>query len=194
MSGYRRGAIVALCIGLALLLAGVAGHWLWRLDDYWFGLLMGCGTGALIAAVMMWWTPGSLRDSAPPALARRYYREFFPPMAVYVVVMMVWKHLLDAVDARWLRLLIALLPALLVVLVIRAMARYVRDSDELQRRIELESVAIAAGLVCGGYMTAGFLQSAGLIAVPAVVAMLWVFPALCATYGFTKIVIARRYA
>jgi hypothetical protein len=34
---------------------------------------------------------------------------------------------------------------------------------------------------------------AGLIDIPAAVAMLWVFPSLCLTYGVAKIFIGRRY-
>jgi hypothetical protein len=47
---------------------------------------------------------------------------------------------------------LALFPALLVCWVMRAFVRYVRDSDEMQRRIELESGAIAALLVRAGYL------------------------------------------
>jgi hypothetical protein len=63
----------------------------------------------------------------------------------------------------------------------------------MQRRIELESGAVAGLMVSAGYMAAGFLQSADLIAVPAKVAMLWVFPMLCFTYGIAKVFISRRY-
>lgn len=64
----------------------------------------------------------------------------------------------------------------------------------VHRRIELESAAVAAALVAAVCMTAGFLQSAGLIAVPATAAMPWVYPSLCVGYGVFKIVIARRRA
>lgn len=111
----------------------------------------------------------------------------------YVVVMLFWRYLLTHVNPDWARVLIALLPAVLVVLVIRAVARFVRDSDEMQRRIELEAIAIAAGLVSGAYMTAGFLQAAQLIDIPASAAMLWVFPLLCAIYGISKVINARRF-
>jgi hypothetical protein len=97
------------------------------------------------------------------------------------------------VQAPWLRLLVALLPALLVLWVMRAFVRFVRDSDEMQRRIELESGAVAALLISAGFMAAGFVQMAGLIDIPAAVAMLWVFPSLCLTYGVAKIFIGRRY-
>jgi hypothetical protein len=54
-------------------------------------------------------------------------------------------------------------------------------------------VGIAAGLVSMGYMSAGFLQSAKLIAIDATAAMLWVFPLLCLSYGVAKVVVGRRY-
>jgi hypothetical protein len=193
MSGCRRAAIAVFVVALAAIALGLFGqrlHW----GSYACGLLVGAGVGGVVTALMLWWSPASLRDSAPAGLSRRYRRDFIPPMAGYVVVMLGWKRLLDAVGPAWLRVLVALLPAVLVVLVIRAIARFVRDSDEMQRRIELEAVAIAAGIVAALSMTAGFLQSAGLIAVPASVAMLWVFPLLCMLYGFSKIAIARRYA
>jgi len=75
----------------------------------------------------------------------------------------------------------------------RAFVRFVRDSDEMQRRIELESGAVGALLVSAGFLAAGFLQSAKLIDVPSSVAMLWVFPMLCFTYGIAKVFISRRY-
>ncbi len=190
----RRALLVfAACVGLWILAAGT--HWLgWpvphRLVDFGLGLSF----GGVLAAAMLWFTPGSFRDVATPALTRRYYREFGPPMAAYVVVMLAWKPLLGSIEQPWLRVLVALLPALLVFLAIRAIARYVRDSDEMQRRIELESVGLAAGAVSTLYMSAGFLQGAKLIAIGATPAMLWMFPLLCMAYGIARIFIARRYA
>lgn len=194
MTSCKRAALVTLGLSLAAL-AAATGIWLFAVafSETALGMLVGFGVGGLFVALLLWFTPGDLRDSAPRALARRYYREFFPPMACYAVVMLIWKRLLDGVDATWLRAAVALLPAVFIALAIRAVARFVRDSDEMQRRIELESVSISAGLVSMGYMTAGFLQSAKLIAVSGTAAMLMVFPAICMVYGFAKIFIARRY-
>ena len=134
-----------------------------------------------------------MSDAVPKRLLRRYQREVMIAMSGYVAVMLVWKRLLDMVDATWLRVLVALFPALLVGWVLRAFVRYVRDSDEMQRRIELESGSIAALLVAAIYLAAGFLQTADLISVPAKVAMLWVFPSLCLMYGVAKVFVTRRY-
>ncbi|MCC4632696.1 hypothetical protein ACFFJ4_05955 [Xanthomonas dyei] len=191
----KTAALRALPVGsVVLILLGALRRWLpWQVSDYAQGLLIGVGMGGLLVALMLHLSRDSLRDSAPPALVHRYRMEFAPPMLGYVAVMLCWRHLLASVDANWIRVLIALLPALLLMFVVRAVARFVRDSDEMQRRIELESIAIAAGVVSMAYMTAGFLQSAQLIAVPAAAAMIWVFPVLCITYGLTKAINARRY-
>ena len=86
-----------------------------------------------------------------------------------------------------------LLLAVSIALVLRAIIRYIRDADELQRRIELESVSFATALVSMLYMSGGFLQLAKVIDVPSGVAMIWVFPLVCMVYGFAKMLVARRY-
>ena len=151
------------------------------------------GVVALIAGATLRWRV-DLCDSAPRALRHRYFREFTPPMLGYVAVMLFWKRLLASVDTTWLRVAVAVLPAIMVLLALRAIMRYVRDSDEMQRRIELESIALAAGFTSAAFLTAGFLQSAKLLAVQGSTAMLMVFPAICLAYGLAKLVIARRYA
>ncbi|MFT4248875.1 MAG: hypothetical protein QM581_12750 [Pseudomonas sp.] len=187
----RRRSLTAAAIGLALFAGlGVAALLGVRLDNTPGGLVIGMAASALFSALVLWFRPD---DRASSALTRRYRRELVPALLAYVAVMLVWRHVLDGLAATWLRVLVALLPALLVLWVIRAKVRYVRDSDELQRRIELESAGIAAGLVGGGYMVASFLQSAGLIDVQATSAMLWVFPALCLVYAIARLLIARRY-
>ncbi|KHL54769.1 hypothetical protein [Xanthomonas cannabis] len=195
MTRCKRTALLVFCLGLALLGVGLLGLWqVLPLSSYLAGLSAGIGGSCILLSLPLWLARGDMRDSTRPVLARRYRREFGVPMALYVVVMLVWRDLLAHVAPNWARVLIALLPALLVMLVIRAVARYVRDSDEMQRRIELEAIAMAAGLVSGAYMTAGFLQAARLIDVPASAGMLWVFPLLCAVYGITKGIHARRFA
>ena len=189
----RRRALWSLAAGLACLgLAWASGELGWGWPDRLNGFLAGIGIGGLFAAVLLWFTP-DMSDAVPTRLARRYQREVAIAMGLYVAVMLFWKQLLGLVDATWLRVLVALFPALLVCWVMRAFVRYVRDSDEMQRRIELESGAIAAMLVAAGYLGAGFLQSAKLIQVPSTLALIGVFPALCLVYGITKIFVARRY-
>ena len=188
----RRKALWALAFAVACLALSWAGLATGRLSDQTSGFFAGIGAGGVFMAALLWFIP-DMSDAVPKPVLRRYRRDMGVTMACYVAVMLVWKRLLDAVDATWLRIAIALLPALLMVWVLRAFVRFVRDSDELHRRIELESGSIAALVVSAGYMAAGFLQSAELIDVPAKVAMLWVFPSLSFAYCIIKVVVARRY-
>lgn len=132
-------------------------------------------------------------DEATPRVRQRYFREFFPGIAAYVVGVLLSAWLLRQVDAPALRTLIALMPVPGIVFAMRALVRYIRDVDEMQQRIELEAVSIATAVVSVGYLTAGFLQAAHVINIPAVDAMIWVFPLICLVYGLMKAIVARRY-
>lgn len=127
---------------------------------------------------------------------RRYLREFMPAMLAYVVVLLACSWLLKAplADAGApVRGLVALLPVLPIVLVLRAVVRLIRDSDELQRRIDLEAIAISALVVGMGYFTLGLLAAARVLVVPGQVALLWALPLLCLVYGLAKCLAQRRY-
>ncbi len=54
-------------------------------------------------------------------------------MLLYVLVMLFWRYLLGHVGPHWARVLIALLPAVLVVLVIRAVARVLSSAARTWR-------------------------------------------------------------
>jgi hypothetical protein len=92
-----------------------------------------------------------------------------------------------------LRAVVAVLPALAIALLMRAALRYLREIDELQRRIETEAIGIASLLVSLLYFAGGLLQKAKVIHLDAAAAMIWVFPLLCASYGIAKMVLTRRY-
>jgi len=130
---------------------------------------------------------------ALPALRRRYMRELLGSMGAYVAVLFASAWLLKRVDEPLLRMLLAIAPVPPIALALRAMVRYIRDTDELQRRIELEAVSIATAFVSMLYMTGGFLQSAKVIDVPSAAAMIWVFPLVCFSYGVARALVARRY-
>jgi hypothetical protein len=132
-------------------------------------------------------------DAAPPALVRRYTRELAFGMGGYVMALMLSVWLLREVEGFGLRAAIALLPVPPVALALRAMVRYVRDADELQRRIELEAVSVATAFVSLLYLAGGLLQSARVIHLRAADAMIFVFPLVCFSYGVCKALVARRY-
>ncbi len=155
-------------------------------------LLYGLAVGALLGASLRAFSADGC-DAGPPRVRQRYLREFLPAMFGYVVMLFVSLWLLKRVEPVWLRIVIALLPVLPIGFAIRAMVRFIRDTDEMQQKIELAAVSIATASVSLLYFAAGFLQSAGVIDVPADSAMICVFPSICATYGIAKTVVSRRY-
>lgn len=188
---------VRLCLasGVLLLAAAAAAHWglPGRVPDFVQGLLSGMG-GALVVGGLIGRHLPDPADASTPALRRRYMREFAPAMIGYTITILgsIWL-LRHHVDDPALRALVALSPIPFVALAMRAMLRYIRDTDELQRRIEVESISLATALVSLAYFAAGLLQAARVIDVPSGMAMIWVFPLLCLVYGIAKIVVARRY-
>ena len=165
---------------------------LWPVSETVSGFLYGIAAGCLFAALLRWRLPAPC-DTGTPALRSRYLREFMPAMAGYVVTLFASVWLLRHVDEPGLRALVALLPVPAIGMAMRAIVRYIRDADELQRRIELEAVSIATAFVSLGYLAAGFLQSAKVIDIPASAAMIWVFPLVCLIYGVAKAAVSRRY-
>lgn len=179
-------------LGCLLLALAIALSWLLPLPDLVQGLLYGIAIGCLLLGLLRSRLPDPC-DSAPPALRRRYLREFVPAMVGYVVLLFISMWLLKRVDEPALRAMVALLPVLPIVLVVRAIMRYIRDADELQRQIEVEALSMAAALVSLLYMAGGFLQLAKVIDIPAGVAMIWVLPLVCLVYGLAKIAVMRRF-
>ncbi|TPG06515.1 hypothetical protein EAH88_14435 [Rhodanobacter glycinis] len=128
------------------------------------------------------------------AVHKRYLREFIPAMSAYVMLILLYGVLMPRTESLPLRVLLAVLPLLPIMLVIRAIVRVIRDQDELERRIDLEAIAIAAMATGFGYFSFGFLLNAGigLKVAPAAVAI-WVMPCLFGTFGLAKLLVARRY-
>ncbi|PBS12529.1 hypothetical protein CMZ82_09260 [Lysobacteraceae bacterium NML93-0792] len=175
--------LMAAAVAIRLLVAG-APSWLAPLVFVGATLVAGIAASAVGAGDC---------SAARPDVQRRYTRAMVVAMAAYAALLIVSLLLLRQIEGPGLRALVALLPVPPIALVLHAMIGYIRDIDELQQRIELEAICIAAAGVSLAYMTGGFLQGARVIDVPASAAMLWVFPAICGVYGLAKLVVARRY-
>jgi len=182
-----------LAVGMALLALAIALPRFFTTPDNVEGLLYGLAVGTLFGVVLRQRMPNPC-DSTTPELRRRYLRELMPAMLAYVASLMLSLWLLKSIETNWLRALVALLPLPPIVLAMRAIVRYIRDTDEMQRQIELEAVSIATALVSLLYLAGGFLQKAKVIDVDTAAAMIWVFPFIAIVYGVAKAVIARRFS
>ena len=140
-------------------------------------------------------TPVRDDDRLTPPI-RRYLRWLVVSMSMYASLLVTSLFALRAVpaDALVLRAAFGLLPALPLLLLVWAFARYIREADEMQRQIELQSVALAAMVTGIGFMVAGFLGSAGVFALKGNLVAILVLPALLGSYGVAKAVVQRSYA
>lgn len=102
-----------------------------------------------------------------PAL-RRYYRASLWPslLLLGMAILHEWATRQPGMAPAW-RIAFALGPVLCVGGVFAAYLRFLRDCDELERRIELDALAWAAGLGFVGVWAAIFLLDAGVVAWPA---------------------------
>ena len=130
--------------------------------------------------------------SKPRSVHQRYLREFWPAMAAYVAIMFLLWPLLPRVHSDLLKVALALLPVVPVLFVVRAMVRLVLGSDELEQRIHLIGLAVAATLVSTLSLAGGFLAAAGVIKLDGSI-LIWVWPVLVAVYGVGRGWASRRY-
>lgn len=126
------------------------------------------------------------------SIHRRYQREFWPAMAAYVAIMFLLWPLLPKVHNALLEVVLALLPVVPVLFVVRAMVRLVLGSDELEQRIHLIGLAVAATVVSTLSLVGGFLAAAGIIKLDGAI-LIWVWPILVVVYAFGRGWASRRY-
>jgi hypothetical protein len=95
--------------------------------------------------------------------SRRYVVQLSIAMSLYVLLLVGSILAVQRlnVEGAW-RYLLILLPLLPVATIVPAVVRYVRDTDEFERQLTTESLAIAAGVTAVFSVTYGFLESAGL--------------------------------
>ena len=187
---------VAIALGAASL--AVAGRWWLQWPDDVVGMWTGIAAGYLLGALLFllvprWWRTHCDEMYATPAM-RRYMRVMWPIMAGYALTLFASVWLIKrGIESVPLRAVVALLPALAIALFMRAALRYLREIDELQRRIETEAIGIASLLVALVYFSGGLLEKAKVVQVDAGAVMIWVFPLLCLVYGFAKMLLTKRY-
>ncbi len=194
----RRFMWIFVVVALGAAALAVAGRWWLQWPDsvvgMWTGIAAGNLLGALLFLVMpRWWRSHCDEMYAQPA-SRRYLRAMWPIMTGYALSLFlsVWV-IKQGIDSVPLRAVVALLPVVAIALFMRAALRYLREIDELQRRIETEAIGSASLLVALVYFGGGLLEKAKVLELDAGVVMIWVFPLLCLVYGIAKMILTKRY-
>ena len=129
-----------------------------------------------------------------PAL-RRYHRASALPCVVFVALAVLHEGVSGQPGvAPWLRVVVALAPVACLAWLFALYLRFLRDCDELERRIELGALAWAAGIVLHACMACMLLLDAGVASwqakdVAAGAALLTI-----ASYALVRHRLHRRYA
>lgn len=124
------------------------------------------------------------------AASRRYLVQAGILAVVYVCVLFGSITFVDSVHpAGLVRYVVLLAPVVPVALLVPAIVRYFRDTDEFERRIMTESLAIAAAVTALLSVTYGFLESSGLPHPSA-----WVtWAVVMVSWAVARSVVARHY-
>lgn len=123
---------------------------------------------------------------------KTYNRQMLIIMMVgYPIFLMGAITLIKQSPGAWWVPLMALVPMIPILFGLRAVLQFMERMDELQRQIQLTSLAIAAGGTSIVTMTYGFLDT--LAGFPRL-SWIWVFPVLCIFWVIGGFVARRQYA
>ncbi|MBV8490283.1 MAG: hypothetical protein JO199_07120 [Candidatus Eremiobacteraeota bacterium] len=129
-------------------------------------------------------------DNPTTKATRRYLTGLTLAITAYVVVLFA---AYTAVE-RWqpagpVRYLLLLAPLIPVAFLIPLVVRFLRETDEFERRIVTESLAIAGGVTAILAVTYGFLENTGLPHLSA----WWTWVVLMGSWLVARIFVARSY-
>ncbi|MCC6300167.1 MAG: hypothetical protein IT314_12785 [Anaerolineales bacterium] len=121
---------------------------------------------------------------------KRYFKEFASAMTAYVIVLLASVSVLNDIELpQATQIAVVLLPMVPIVFVFTAVLRALRDSDELQQKIQSSAVifsAIATGMITFSY---GFLEGIGFPKLPTI----WILPMMFALWGVSLWYFNKRY-
>lgn len=122
--------------------------------------------------------------------AVKLFREMFVVGGIYVGAVfassMAIKHL---EPAQWIAALLALAPIVPAIFMVGVQLRYMRATDEFERRLQSESLLIAAAVIV--FATLAYGQLEDLAGFPDV-SLMFVFPAFCIVWSVASIVLQWR--
>ena len=123
-------------------------------------------------------------------IMQRYMKNLFLSMIAYTVILITSLTVLKNYEfTRFWQIVISLSPAVPVAFVILAVMRLLKDSDEMQQRVQLLATSFSAavtGLVTFSY---GFLENVGFPKFPT----FFIFPMLIAIWGISLGYFSRKY-
>lgn len=119
---------------------------------------------------------------------RRYTIQMTLAMAAYVLILFGTRSVMNHLSGPS-RLIAAVLPVFPVIVVFVAVVRWLRNTDEFNRRIVIEALAIAAGITALCSAAYGFLEGDYLPRL----SIWWTWSILMGSWLVASLVLKRRY-
>jgi hypothetical protein len=124
---------------------------------------------------------------------KRYYKRCIVPMLVYVALVIFSHHFGEQLTAPWLKVSLALSPLLAFSLIFYYYFKYLDECDELERKIEMDAIAISSmsGALCG--MALLFLSDHALLVLAQRNVIALIVGAICLGYVITRYIGIYRF-
>jgi len=118
---------------------------------------------------------------------RRYFRLFWPTMAIYLVIIIGGKFWLNQyeIEPLWLKAGMGIAASLPLFVALWVMLRYAFETDEYHARIQMESMAISGVIMASAVFLLGFLQLFD--ALPEF-SVFWFGPGFMMTHGIISLI------
>ncbi|HET8555518.1 MAG TPA: hypothetical protein VFL78_11890 [Rhodanobacteraceae bacterium] len=181
----RRGLILRMglwAVGIGVVL--LAGGFLWK------SLFPLGGAAIVTGAAWLVISPFCSTDVVRKAHLR-HVREMLLAMGGYFVALFVLNMAKRLYLPPWALVLATLLPVLMVALVVVSEWRQVRDSDELEQRVQLEAMHVAGGVTGILAFAAGMLREVGVFDFDG--GLILVLPMMFLLYGAASWWFRRKY-
>lgn len=123
--------------------------------------------------------------------AVRLFREMLGVGFVYVGAVFASSVAIKNFDPpQWVAALLALAPIVPAVFMVGVQLRYMRATDEFERRVQSESLLIAAAVIV--FTTLAYGQLEDLAGFPDI-SLMFVFPAFCIVWSVASIILQMKY-
>ena len=124
-------------------------------------------------------------------LKRRYQLELFASALAYAVLLISVNVIADRVGTanKPLLIVLSLVPMIPVAFIVAAVTRYLLGCDELERHIQLTSLAVTMGATAFVTFSYGFLEGAGFPRL----SMFSVWPLMASVWLITSLIMRFRY-
>jgi hypothetical protein len=122
--------------------------------------------------------------------AKTYTRNIILAFSAYGLILFGVNSFMNASELpQWQMAILALLPMLPVLLVIKSVLVFAASWDELQRKKSTEAMIVAFFVTGFGTFAYGFLEGVGFPTMDTI----WVMPLMMASYILGQLIVARRY-